>query len=152
MITVLHIVIIIALCSIAYIDFRQLIIPDTLSLLIAVSAILILLVTESPAVEDALFGAFFALLLFEGTRRIMAWRLHREALGFGDVKLMTAGALWIGLSHLPLAVLTACLSALIAFAILWRVNGLGIQDRQIPFAPFIALGLIVAKSAAEFGL
>lgn len=131
---------------------RRFIIPDALCILVALCALVIQASVGATAVTNAFLGGLLALAIFEGTRRVMTWRLGRDALGMGDVKLMTAGALWIGLSEVPIAILMACLFALVAFVALSCREGASIRLRKVPFGPFISLGLMGAKALQFYGL
>ncbi|WAJ27828.1 prepilin peptidase [Antarcticirhabdus aurantiaca] len=74
--------------------------------------------------------------------------LHRRrrgtvGLGLGDVKLLAAGTLWLGLSGLFLALLLACVAALLQVAVL-RVAGRPVgRATRLRFGPHLALGLAV---------
>lgn len=141
-------VIIVALLAVAVVDAKSLFIPDSLTLVIAGSAFAKLVFFEGDNIIDSVLGAIIGFILFEGTRRIMTLRLKRDAMGFGDVKLIAAGGLWVGIGLLPLAVLIACASAFIVFLVLSGFSSLTLRDREIPFGPFIAIGLITAKYVA----
>jgi prepilin signal peptidase PulO-like enzyme (type II secretory pathway) len=56
----------------------------------------------------------------------------KEALGYGDVKLMAAAGLWLGINGLSFAVVCACI-----LGIAW---GLWKKQRYVPFAPFLFMG------------
>lgn len=57
----------------------------------------------------------------------------KEALGFGDVKLLAVAGLWLGINGLSLAVIYAC-----AVGIMY---GLVKRQRVVPFAPFLFAGV-----------
>jgi leader peptidase (prepilin peptidase)/N-methyltransferase len=86
-----------------------------------------------------------AFVLFEGTRRVMSWRLKREAMGFGDVKLMTAGGIWVGAQALPLSIIIGCCAAALALIIFSVTKKVNLREHILPFGPFLAFGLIAAK-------
>lgn len=147
----LDLVIVLALVLIAIIDARKLIIPDSLTLIIALAAMIGAGLAGTEQIIESGLGAVMAFALLEGTRRVMSWRLQREAMGFGDVKLMTAGGIWVGAQALPLAILIACGAALIAFGVLSFANRAATQSAAIPFGPYLALGLIATKGLLQFG-
>lgn len=146
MIFALDIIVIGALIAIAVIDARHMIIPDSLSLLVGIAAALSAYLGGTDRMIDAMAGSLIALILFEGTRRVMTWRLKHEAMGFGDVKLMAAGGLWVGAGILPLAIMLACGAALIGFAIRNFLLRREDHDQALPFGPYLAAGLILAKA------
>jgi leader peptidase (prepilin peptidase)/N-methyltransferase len=87
-------------------------------------------------IEAVLF--FIAAYLFR-----MAYRLVRghDGLGFGDVKFVTAGVLWIGIEAAPILLMVAVLSALISLVIL-RTEGHSLSGKQaISFGPHLAVAL-----------
>jgi prepilin signal peptidase PulO-like enzyme (type II secretory pathway) len=66
---------------------------------------------------------------------LMAATAKRNALGYGDVKLLAVAGLWTGIDGLSWGVVCAC-----ALGIIW---GLAKRQRYIPFAPFLFLGIMV---------
>lgn len=145
MIFALDSIVIGALIAIAVIDARHMIIPDSLSLTVGIAAALSAYLGGTEQMIDAMAGSLIALILFDGTRRVMTWRLKREAMGFGDVKLMAAGGLWVGSEALPLAILAGCVLAALAFLVLALIRRAFRREQILPFGPFLAFGLIAAK-------
>lgn len=141
----LDVVIVWCLLAIAVVDIRQMIIPDRLTLVVAIGAGLQLVNSDVYVLAEHGLGAAFAFVLFEGTRRMMTHLLQREAMGFGDVKLITAGGLWIGVYVLPYAILLACVGAVLAILLKVLIGGRDYWRETLPFGPFIACGLIMAR-------
>ncbi len=135
----------VVLLAIALIDARTFVIPDRLSFTVIGLALLRIPFADSETMIDLFLGGLLAFILFETTRRIMAYRLKRDALGMGDVKLMIGGGLWLGLSSLPTAILIACFGGMIQFGILSYFYKMPIRDRKIPFGPYLVMGLLIAK-------
>ena len=144
---VLDILIVILLFIIAIVDTREYIIPDKLTVSIACLALLNSYLAGYDVLIGALIGSVIAFVLFDGTRRLMSRRLKRDAMGFGDVKLMAAGALWVGAQSLAFAILVACATALTAFLVVAYRSKSWARDRELPFGPFLSLGLIIARAA-----
>ena len=145
MILIIDILIVAILVAVAVIDATRYIIPDSLSALIALLALAKAYFAGHDAVLIALSGGLIATVLFEATRRIMSFRLKREAMGFGDVKLMAAGGIWVGAQALAPAIMIACGTALIGFLISGLIDQAGWRNREIPFGPFLALGLVISR-------
>ena len=135
---------------IALIDLRRRIIPNALNgallgLGLAVAAVQNL-ATQDPvgaagAVGLTLAEATLAYALFAGLRAGYGRLRGRTGLGLGDVKFMAAAMPWIGLAQLPLMILVASTSALLAVAAL-HLSGRRIEaDTRLPFGPFLVLGL-----------
>jgi len=121
------------LTALSLIDCRTLRLPDALTVAAAVLGA-VLAWRRSP--EDLWIGAAAATataLILTLLRATLRRRLGREALGQGDVKLIAALALWLGLNT-SWAVVAAALAGLAGLA--W----LKPKDGRIPFGPAIAAG------------
>src|SRR5262249_24499785 len=74
----------------------------------------------------------------------------QDGLGFGDVKFLGAGALWIGLEQLPGLVMVAVLSALLSLVILHRHGERLSRSYAMSFGPHLAVGLWLAWVVGRF--
>ena len=136
----------------AWIDLRRGIIPNWLNLAIATAGLARAMLTGGVAAvfaagaQGLAVGAIVWLL-----RRIYFMARKFEGLGFGDVKLLAASGIWIGMAGVPLQLLTASLSALAA-AIFLRIAGKPMtRQTSLPFGPFLALGLLVTLALQQAG-
>lgn len=71
---------------------------------------------------------------------------HKSAMGGGDIKLLAACALYLGLEGTTICLLVACVAA-IPLALLiphTRFSQTGERPGALPFAPAIATGVLVA--------
>jgi leader peptidase (prepilin peptidase)/N-methyltransferase len=135
---------------VALVDLRRRIIPNALNGallglglgLVAVQNLARLDPTGAAgSVGLALAEAALAYGLFAGLRAGYGRLRGRIGLGLGDVKLVAAAMPWSGLAQLPLMILIASTSALLAVAAL-RLSGRRIgADTRLPFGPFLVLGL-----------
>lgn len=119
------------LLSSAIIDFRTGRLPDVLTL--AVAAICVL-VAETGGRERLFAGVIAAAVSFgllQVIRGLFARIKGRQGLGFGDVKLIAALAIWLG-SAVSWAVLGAAITGLGAALVLKP------KDGRIAFGPMIA--------------
>jgi leader peptidase (prepilin peptidase) / N-methyltransferase len=139
------VVLFVASALLAWIDLRLGIIPNWLNIAIAAAGLARVAQLESSTAalvaggEGIVAGAVMWLLrwLFFSLRKY-------EGLGLGDVKLLAASAIWIGIAGIPVQLLVASLSALVAATIL-RLGGHGMNRKtSLPFGPFLVLGLITA--------
>jgi leader peptidase (prepilin peptidase)/N-methyltransferase len=129
------------LAAVCAIDARYGIIPDSLVMVLAVAGALQTCLIGSAGLLQRVIEAavaFGAAYLFRAAYR---WVRGFDGLGFGDVKFVAAGVLWIGIDGLPWLLLVAVLSALASLVIL-RAEGHELDGKQaISFGPHLAIGL-----------
>ena len=142
------------LAVICAIDARYGIIPDSLVAALAAGGLLqTYLGGQAELLERGLEGiaVLAAAALFRASYRFLR---GFDGLGFGDVKFVTAAALWIGIQGLPILLLMAVLSAVISLLIMWA-EGHDLHGQQaISFGPHLAVGLWLTWVAGplQFGL
>jgi leader peptidase (prepilin peptidase)/N-methyltransferase len=126
--------------AIAAEDFAAMLIPDVLTLAVAALGLLALYAEFGlAALQTGAAEGAIAFVAAAGFASIYAQMRGVQALGFGDVKLLGASAVWLGFGGLALQILAASLSAL-AFA-LWRSwrRGRPLRARaRLPFGAFLA--------------
>jgi leader peptidase (prepilin peptidase)/N-methyltransferase len=129
------------LASVCAIDARYGIIPDSMVLALAAGGALQAWLWGSEGLwwrglEAAL--VFAAVWLFRAGYR---WLRGHDGLGFGDVKFVAAGTLWVGADGIPGVLLIAVVSALVSLLIM-RAQGQELHGKQaISFGPHLAVGL-----------
>lgn len=130
--------------GVAVIDLEQFIIPDSLNLTIFLLG-LIWIVTAAPddevlaSVVDGLLRSGIAAAALWAIGFLYRWRSGIDGLGLGDVKLIGAGAPWLGWSGLPLMLAAAALAALGAVAVDAAVRRRWPSRRSAaPFGAFLA--------------
>lgn len=127
----------------AWIDLREGIIPDWLNLLIAAIGLVRMtaLAGWAPAVamlcEGVVIGAMVWLLRW----LYFKWRKF-QGLGLGDVKLLAASAVWIGIVGIPTQLLIASGTALAAAGLIRLSKRPVTRLTALPFGPFLAFGLL----------
>ena len=63
-------------------------------------------------------------------------KLKTDPIGMGDIKLLGAGGIWLGVTGLSIALVIAC-----ALGYIW---GFRAKQKFVPFAPFFFAGAVVA--------
>jgi leader peptidase (prepilin peptidase)/N-methyltransferase len=128
------------LLALAAIDIRFLLLPDVLTLPLAVVGLLVTLFGDSGQIADHLLAAGVGYATFVAVRvAYFRWR-RIEGLGLGDAKLMAALGAWLGTAGLPSVVLIAATGGLI-FVLVERLAGRPLSsERPLPFGAYLCLG------------
>ncbi|KJC56713.1 peptidase [Bradyrhizobium sp. LTSPM299] len=137
--------------SLALIDLRRGIIPDALNLAVGALGLAKTVIAGGAmagvetAAEAIVVGAIFWLFrqLYFAVRKI-------QGLGLGDVKFLAAATPWVGLTGIPVLILIAALSALIAIGGAQLAGQNLTRQTSLPFGPFLALGLLSAVAAQQW--
>ena len=129
------------LIAVADIDLEHRIVPNAILLPMAVYGVAASAVVRTDMLPELLAAgaAAFTLLL-------VAALVHPAGMGMGDVKLAGVMGLYLGASVAP-ALLVAFLSGSLAGVAIMVRHGAGGRKRGVPFAPFLALGAVVALFA-----
>lgn len=127
------------LLAIAVTDARSYIIPDELSLGGAVLGVALAALPGDPSMPDAVIGAVAGggvlwLVAIFGT-----WALRKEAMGGGDIKMMTMIGAFLGWKGALLTVFLAALAGTLVFVPLALRS-----QKLVPFGLFLALGAALA--------
>jgi leader peptidase (prepilin peptidase)/N-methyltransferase len=136
----------------AWIDLRRGLIPDWLNLAIAVFGLARAAMLDgwaaalSAGCEGIVVGVIVWLL-----RQLYFMFRKFQGLGLGDVKLLAASGIWIGIAGVPLQLLVASLTALAAAAVMQFAGRSMTRQTAMPFGPFIALGLLVTLALQQGG-
>ena len=123
------------------IDFQAFLLPDKMTLPAAVVAIPAAVYGLGHEWTETLLGGVIGVALFWLLALYYRWRTGRDGLGFGDVKLMASLGFLNGLSSLPMIILMASITALLAFGVLCLKRGRlsGVSGVMMPFGPFLCL-------------
>ena len=129
----------IVLVVIAAIDLEHRIVPNRIVLPAAAVALLAQMARE-PSIEWPLAALGASLFLF------VAAIVYPRGMGMGDVKLALLLGAVLG-RDVTVGLMIGFLSALVPAAVLFATKGARARHMTIPFAPFLALGAIVALLA-----
>jgi leader peptidase (prepilin peptidase) / N-methyltransferase len=122
-------------------DLEHRIVPNRI-VLPAAAAVLALHTAVSPSPEWALAAAGCAGVLF------LVALAYPGGLGMGDVKLALLIGAMLGRTA-PLALMLGTLLALVPSVVLFAKHGAAARKLAIPFAPFLALGAVIALFAGD---
>jgi leader peptidase (prepilin peptidase)/N-methyltransferase len=126
------------LIAVSGIDLEHRIIPNKILLPLAVYGVGATAVVSPDFLPEALIaGASAFTFLF------IAALVHPKGMGMGDVKLAGVMGLYLGLSVAPALLIGFLSGSVVGVAILARHGSAG-RKRGVPFAPFLALGGLVA--------
>jgi leader peptidase (prepilin peptidase)/N-methyltransferase len=140
----------VAAALLAWIDLRRGIIPDWLNLLIAtVGLARVAMLDGWLAAIGAAGEGILAGIIVWSLRGLYVLVRKYQGLGLGDVKLIAASAVWIGIPGIPIQVLVASLTALAVAGILSLAGWTMTRKTSLPFGPFLALGLLAALALQE---
>ncbi|MEC5345144.1 A24 family peptidase [Brenneria populi] len=133
------------LLALSAIDINTRLLPDCLTLPLLWLGLLFNLSAAFAPLEDAVIGAvagYLSLWLLYWLFRLLS---GKEALGYGDFKLLAALGGWLGWRALPELVLIAALSGLVV-TLLWRTMRREGVARPLAFGPWLALGALALMS------
>lgn len=129
------------LVAVAVIDLEHRIVPNQL-VLPAAAVILVAQTALHPSVEWVVAALGAAALL------LAAVLAYPKGMGMGDVKLALLLGAMLGRT-VPVALFIGVLAALVPSAVLLARHGSSARKMGIPFAPFLALGGVVALFTGE---
>lgn len=132
---IIYIAVIILLIKIAYIDFKQKIIPDRLNLIVALLGIFNLILNfENRKIYIASAAITFAVFLFLAI-------ITNGGIGGGDIKLFTVLGLIFGTDILIIIVASFSVATIISIIrlLLRQIN----MKESIALAPYICAGTII---------
>jgi leader peptidase (prepilin peptidase)/N-methyltransferase len=131
----------VAVVAISAIDIEHRIVPNRI-VLPAALVVLALMLAWKPSLEWPAAGFGAALFLF------LAALAYPRGMGMGDVKLALLIGIAVGRS-VPVALMLGMATALVPSAVLFARHGVAARKMAIPFAPFLALGGVVALFAGN---
>jgi leader peptidase (prepilin peptidase)/N-methyltransferase len=140
----LGLALVLLLVPITVIDLDHQIIPNKLTILGAVLAPVILLLTRPEDIPEHLIAAFAASGFL-----LLAIMIRPGGMGLGDVKLTFVLGLFLGRNVIPALFVAFLAGSLIGGVIMARVGVAKGRKIKVPFGPFLALGGIVALYAGD---
>ena len=129
----------IALVAVSATDLEARVVPNTI-VLPAAAIVLALQLARDPSIEWPVAGFGAALFLF------LAALAYPRGMGMGDVKLALLLGVGVGW-RVPLALFAGMVFAIVPSIVLFARHGSAARKMGIPFAPFLALGALLALFA-----
>jgi leader peptidase (prepilin peptidase)/N-methyltransferase len=127
-----------ALLSLALIDWRHLLLPDSLTLPLIPIGLLVAWSLGPEQLLSHVIGAAAGFLLLWAIALLYRRMRGREGLGLGDAKLLAAAGAWLGWEGLPSVILIAAATGLTAAVLQARTHGSLDTQRPLPFGPYLA--------------
>ena len=126
---------------VAVIDLRRRIIPDGLNLALLGAGLLVAGLCDPGAVPARMAEVVLVAALVWALRAVYARLRGRTGLGLGDVKFLGAATPWTALAPMPFVILIASGTALVVLGFGTLAGRRIGAATQLPFGPFLALGL-----------
>jgi prepilin signal peptidase PulO-like enzyme (type II secretory pathway) len=136
--SVIYASMIIVLITIAIIDAKQKVINQRLLYVLVIGSIVAININRDLYILDAISASILTFIILS----IIHYISHR-ALGFGDVKLCSCVAMYLGMQKTFSMLFSAIIICGLA-ALMLLCASKSNRKRELPFAPFVAIGTIVA--------
>lgn len=127
------------LLLLAALDVKHQWLPDRLTYLLIISGIFSALALDVPDIGNRIIGGVAGFVSLFAIAKIYKFLRKRDGLGGGDAKLLAGIGCWLGWMSLPLIVLLASFSGLIAALLLHKRAGQLHADTALPFGSYLAI-------------
>lgn len=124
-------------------DFRSMLIPDVIVLPSIAMAIVISLIPGGLLPSEAVLGAVVPAVGLWLFARLISRLLGRDAMGFGDVKLVAFFGAVMGVKSALLAIIVGAILGLLVMTPLQRL-GRHHRGAELPFGPFLYAGALIS--------
>ena len=135
---------VLVLVPIVLIDLDVRLIPNRLTLIGSVAALVILVLVDPDSIVEALIAAAAA-----GGFLLLAVLAYPRGMGMGDVKLAAMMGLYLGRAVAPAMFVALVAGVLVGAVIIARVGAEKGRKTAIPFGPYLALGGLVGLFAGD---
>jgi leader peptidase (prepilin peptidase)/N-methyltransferase len=128
------------LLTLAIIDWRHLLLPDSLTLPLIAGGLPVAWYLNPESLLDHGIGAVAGFLLLVIVGAVYGWLRGREGIGLGDAKLLASAGAWLGWQGLPSVVLIAAATGLAGALFQARLAGQLDAKHPVPFGSYLAGG------------
>ena len=134
----------------AVVDLRTGYLPDVAQALLAVAGLAVAIIGSPVGVTwmAALIGALVNGGVFWGLSWLVSRLKGRQAMGFGDVKLVAVGGLWLGPWALPYLMAAGGVLTLAGAGIVGVITKKPVWRGEMPLGPGLAAGILGAFALA----
>ncbi len=132
-----------ALIALAFIDMREQILPDAITLPFLWLGLLVNRAGLYASLDSAVVGAAGAYLFLWLVFHVFRLITGKEGMGHGDFKLFALGGAWLGWPLLPLVLLFASLTGALYGGTL-IITGRQARTTPMPFGPFLCAAIWLA--------
>lgn len=134
-----------ALAILSWIDIKTFRLPNALNYALLCFGIVQAFILTSD-IKTNLLGVALGYFSFVAIEKGFKALSKKDGLGRGDAKLLSAGGAWCGAFALPMIVLIASISAILAIIILQKN-----QNNIFPFGPFLSLAIFMVWGLIQMG-
>lgn len=128
----------IALLVLALIDLRSYLLPDAITLPLLWMGFAYQLAVQPSALSGAVLGAMAGYLMLWGLYWCFKLCTGKDAMGYGDFKMLAAICAWVGVSMLPMLMMISAIAGLVV-SVAFKLRGGDRQSKAIPFGPYLAV-------------
>ena len=132
-----------SLTALTFIDFDTTYLPDSITLPLLWSGLLINLSGTYTDLPSAVIGAMAGYMSLWSVYWSFKLITGKEGMGYGDFKLLAALGAWLGWQMLPLIILLSSLVGAVIGLLLIILAKRG-RDVPIPFGPYLAIAGLLA--------
>lgn len=142
--TFLLLLILASLILIFYIDYKKMIIPDSLNIFIGLISILLIILSIFKKIPlfinsylDIIASLIFIIFVSLIIILIKVFK-KKEVMGFGDIKLLFALGIYLGLINILIIIFLSSLISIISEGIIYKF-----KRKMFPFGPYIVIATII---------